>query len=79
VVSMSSLERPLADDPMILMSSLRCVSFTNGYRLTYTPSSVIRAVPMARLACSCLAMVQGALLMHIWSCASWFSALQCLP
>ena len=41
--------------------------------MNLTPSSVARAVPIARLACSCLATVQGALLRHISSCPSWFA------
>jgi hypothetical protein len=78
VMSMSWLERPLAADPMILMSSRRSVPVTKGSRWTWAPSTVARACPIACLTCSCLATVQGALLTHISSCPSWFLDPQCL-
>jgi hypothetical protein len=56
-MSISALESPLAADPVILMSFLRCVPVMRGSRGTCTSSIIARAFPMVRLACSCLAMV----------------------
>jgi hypothetical protein len=78
VMSMSSLESPLEADPVIRMSFLRCVPVIKDSRWTCTPSTVAMAVPMARLACSCLTTVLGALQRHISSCPSWFLDPQCL-
>jgi hypothetical protein len=41
------------------MSFLSCVPVMRGSRGTCISSSIARAVPMVRLACSCLAMVLG--------------------
>jgi hypothetical protein len=78
-MSMSSLQRPLEADPVILLSFLRSVPVIKGSRWTWTPSNVARAVPIARLACSCLATVQGGLLMHIYLVVSKSIGLHTVP
>jgi uncharacterized Zn-binding protein involved in type VI secretion len=71
MMSMSSFERPLEADPMIMMSSsLGEVPVLNGSIRTWTPSTFARAVPNTRLDGSCLPTLQGALLTHISSCPS---------
>jgi hypothetical protein len=77
-MSISWLESPLEADPVILMSFLRCVPVVRGFTWTCTPSTVARAVPIACLAYSCLATVQGVILIHISSCPSRFAAPLCL-
>jgi hypothetical protein len=53
LMSISSLERPLVRDPVILMSFLWFVPKIMGSTRTWTPSSVDRGVSMAHLAGSC--------------------------
>jgi hypothetical protein len=59
VMSMSSLESPLAADPVILMSFLRCVPLIRGSRWIRTPSTVARAVPITLTPEQAKAMVEA--------------------
>lgn len=77
-MSISWPERPLEADPVILTSFLRCVPVIRASRWIWRLSSVARAYPDERLACSCLSTVQRALSRPISSYPSRFAAPLCL-